>query len=465
MKTILIKLILLFLCIAPFAGLTAQPYSTYTPIINDSIKLLNIKNTIRQNYLKDSAFITGQNKKQIIGFYRERHQFLADMFKDKEFINNPEADSYLNALVTQIFNSNPQLKQLGTRFLFSRVFWPNAFSTGEGTIVFNIGLFAKLNNESQVVFVLCHELAHLYLDHSTKSILQYVNTVNSKDFQEQLKEIRKSKYEINKQLEKLEKGLVFKSRRHGREHETDADSVGLSFMQNTGYNVKEALTGLDMLDTIDKETYAADTGLQRWFSFTEYPFNKKWLKKEEGFFGGVPDKSITTKEKDSLKTHPDCKARIEKLTPDVVKMYNPGSSNFLVSEIQFNAFKNSFKFEVVEFCFVSKRISRCLYYALELLETNPDNAYLVTIIGKCFNEMYINQKEHTLNRVVDLPSPYADKNYDVLTQFIQNISLNNMASLGFYFLNSYKTKMAGSVDFEKILTISSKNFNSQNSNN
>ena len=459
MKNILIKLILIFLCVAPFAGLIAQPYSTYTPIINDSIKLQSIKNAIRQNYLKDSASITGENKKQIIGFYRERHQFLADMFKDKEFINNPEADSYLNALVTQIFNSNPQLKQLGTRFLFSRVFWPNAFSTGEGTIVFNIGLFAKLGNESQVVFVLCHELAHLYLNHSTKAILQYVNTVNAKDFQEQLKEIKKSKYEVNKQLEKLEKGLVFKSRRHGREHETDADSVGLSFMQNTGYNVKEALTGLGILDIIDKETYAADTGLQRYFNFTEYPFNKKWLKKEEGFFGGVPDKTISSKEKDSLKTHPDCKARVEKLTPAVEKMYNPGSSNFLVSKAQFNDFKNNFKFEVVEFCFVSKRISRCLYYALELLETNPDNAYLVTIIGKCFNEMYSNQKEHTLNRVVDLPSPYADKNYDVLTQFIQNISLNNMASLGFYFLNSYKTKMAGNAGFQNALTISTKNFN------
>ena len=126
-------------------------------------------------------------------------------------------------------------------------------------------------------------------------------------------------------------------------------------------------------------------------------------------------------------------------------MYSSGSSNFLVSEAKFSSFKNDFKFEVVEFCFVSKRISRCLYYVLELLETNPDNAYLVTIIGKCFNEMYSNQKEHTLNRIVDLPSPYADKNYDVLTQFIQNINLNNMASLGFYFLNSYKTKMAGNA--------------------
>ena len=464
MKHLFLKLLLFLFSSTVITEASAQPLLSYTPLVHDSLQLLNIKNTIRQNYLKDSASITGENKKQIIGFYRDRYQNLADMFKEKEFVNNPEADSYLNALVTQIFKSNPQLTKLGTRFLFSRVYWPNAFSAGDGTIVFNIGLFAKLDNESQVVFTLCHELAHLYLDHSTQGIMQYVNTVNSKDFQEQLKEIKKSKYEVNKQLEKLEKGLVFKSRRHGREHETEADSVGLSFMQNTGYSLKGALTGLGLLDEIDKDTYAADSGLQRCFSFAQMPFNKNWLKKETGFFGGVPDKNISTKEKDSLKTHPDCKARIAKLTPIVERTDKPGNKDFVVSEAQFTTLKNKFKFEVVEFCFVSKRISRCLYYALELLDANPDNVYLVTIIGKCYNEMYSNQKDHTLNRVVDLPSPYSDENYDALTQFIQNISLNNMASLGYYFLNNYKAKMAGNAGFDKAFAISSKNFTTQNAN-
>ena len=442
---------------------SAQPLLLYSPIVHDSVQLLNIKNTIRKNYLKDSASITGENKKQIIGIYRDRYQNLADMFKEKEFMNNAEADSYLNGLVTQIFKNNPQLNTLGTRFLFSRVYWPNAFSSGEGTIVFNIGLFAKLNNESEVVFVLCHELAHLYLDHSNKAIMQYVTTVNSKEFQEELKEIKKSKYEVNKQLDKLEKGLVFKDRRHGREHENEADSVGLGFMKNTGYSLTGALTGLAMLDIIDKETYAAEPGLQRFFNFTEYPFKSKWLKKEEVFFGGVPDKAISTKEKDSLKTHPDCKARIAKLTPIVERINDHNAQrpadnkDFLVSEAQFKTLTTNFKFEVVEFCWVSKRISRCLYYALELLEKNPDNVYLVTTIGKCFNEMYSNQKEHTLNRIVDLPSPYADKNYDAFTQFIQNISLTDMASIGHYFLKNYKTKMAGNADFEKALATSNKN--------
>lgn len=453
------RLILLFLFVLQLPGLHAQPFTNYTPYTNDSLQLVSIKNAIRKNYLEDSASISGENKKQLIGIYRDRYQNLADMFKEKEFIHNPEADGYLQALVAEIFNSNPQLKKLGTRFLFSRVFWPNAFSSGEGTIVFNIGLFAKLNTESEVVFTLCHELAHLYLDHSNRGIQQYVNTVNSKDFQEQLKEIKKSKYEINKQLEKLEKGLVFKSRRHGREHEDEADSVGLSFMQNTRYNIKGSLSCLAMLDVIDKDSYAADSGLQRIFNFTAYPFNKKWLKKEESFFGGVPDKAISSKEKDSLKTHPDCKARIAKLSPAVEKLANDGRKDFLVSETRFNELKNQFKFEVVEFCFVSKRISRCLYYSLELLETNTNNAYLVTMIGKCFNEMYSNQKAHTLNRVVDLPSPYADKNYDVLTQFIQNISLDDMAAIGYYFLNNYKTLMAGDPGFDKALATGTKNFN------
>ena len=458
MKHIPGKLILLLLCCACIKNrLSAQPLQNYTPIVNDSLQLDKIRNTIWLNYRKDSASITGENKKQIIGIYRDRYQNLADMFKEKEFLNNTEADEYLQALVTKIFNANPQLNQLGTRFLFSRVYWPNAFSSGEGTIVFNLGLFTRLDNESQVVFVLCHELAHLYLDHSTKGIMQYVNTVNSKDFQEQLKDIKRSKYEINKQLEKLEKGLVFKSRRHGREHENEADSVGLSFMQNTGYNVNGALTGLALLDIIDKDTYPADSGLLRHFNSPAYPFNKKWLKKEEGFFGGVPDKALSTKEKDSLKTHPDCKARIANLTPKVEKIYNAGSSNFLVSESSFNRLKNNFQFEVVEFCFVSKRISRCLCYAMELLEKNPDNAYLVSTVGNCFNEMYSNQKSHTLNRVVDLPSPYSDKNYDILTQFIQNLSLDNMASLNYYFLTGYKTKLAGNAAFDKALATVSKN--------
>ncbi|MBK7123623.1 MAG: hypothetical protein IPH68_12925 [Chitinophagaceae bacterium] len=45
----------------------------------------------------------------------------------------------------------------------------------------------------------------------------------------------------------------------------------------------------------------------------------------------------------------------------------------------------------------------------------------------------------------------------MLTQFIQNISLGDMASIGYYFLNSYKPVMAGEPGFDKALATSIKN--------
>ena len=443
-------LLILLSCICA-ATLFAQKPVSYSPFANDSLQLLNINNAIKQHYLKDSASAGGENKKYIVNLYRERYQYLDDMFKEKEFMANAEPDEYLSLLVNEIFKSNPELKTLGTRFLFSKVYWPNAFSTGEGTIVFNIGLFSKLDNESQVIFVLCHELAHLYLDHSNKAIHQYVNTVYSSNFQDELKDIKRSKYEKNKQLEKLVKGITFKSRRHGREHESEADSVGLVFMQRTTFNVRGSLTCLALLDSIDKEKYVPEADLQRMFNFSEYPFQKNWLRKEEAFFGGVTDKKLNDKEEDSLKTHPDCKVRIIRLTPTIEKLNIGAGEDFVVSEARFRNLKQKFKYEIIDFCFRSDRVSRSLYYTMELLNEEPDNAYLVSMIGKCFASFYENQKEHTLNHVVDLPSPYLDKNYNSLLEFLQNIRISDMAAIGHYFLQSYESKLSSNGDFMKTL--------------
>ncbi len=441
------RIILLFTWSLLAFDLFAQPAISYTPIANDSLQLLTIKNAVHQRYLKDSASITGENKKYIIKEYRGRYEFINDMFTQKELMASAETDNYLSSLVNEIFKGNPELKQLGTHFHFSRVYWPNASSTGEGTIIFNIGLFSKLDNESQVAFVLCHELAHLYLDHMNKTILQYVSTLYSDEVQQELKDIKRSQYEKNKQLDNMAKGLVFKSRRHGRQHESEADSMGLVFLQHTSFNVKEALTSLALLDDIDKDKYEPVAGLKRYLNFPEYPFQEKWIKKEEAFFGGVADTKLTSKEEDSLKTHPDCKARIVKLSPSVEKLRSNPGNNFVVSEAKFNELKERFKFEIIEFCFVSRRISHCLYYAMELFETHPGNAYLVTMIGKCLTSLYENQKKHTLNQVADLPSPYADKNYNTLLEFIQKISLRDIAAFSYYFLKQYENKLSADKNF------------------
>ena len=436
----------------------AQSKFEYVPVKDDSLQLLSVKNVIKQHYLSDSAALEGDYKKQMVKIYRERYDYLQEMFTHNELMANAAADDYLNSLTTEIIKNNPLLKPLGSHFHFSKVYWPNATSHGEGTIVFNLGLFAKLNTESEVVFVLCHELSHLYFDHSNKGVRQYVNTVNSEEFLQELKDIKKSKYEKNKQLDKLEKGIVFKSRRHGRMFESQADSMALVFMQNTRFNLNGALTCLGLLDEIDKDTYDTEKGLPALFNSTEYPFRTTWTRPEETLFGAMAEKKLTSKEEDSLKTHPDCKARIEKLKLIIARTVVTPGADFVIDQDRFRSLKQRFSFDIVEFCFTSKRVSRCLYYSMELLNTYPGNPYLVTMVGKCFNSFYENQTKHTLNQVVDLPSPYQEKNYNTLLRFLQNIRINEIAAIGFNFLKKYKEECGAYGDFKLIFDKTKANF-------
>ena len=139
-----------------------------------------------QRYQKDMAGVSGENKKYISDIYKERFDQISKQFSDHEVITDPKAMAYLSALLDRVIKANPPINSSELRVLFSKAWWPNAASMGEGTIFFNIGLFNRLENESQVIFVLCHELAHYLLDHSNNKIRQYVATVYSNEFQKQL---------------------------------------------------------------------------------------------------------------------------------------------------------------------------------------------------------------------------------------------------------------------------------------
>jgi len=460
MPTTAKKILLIFVIFC--SGLvSAQTSFLYVPIKNDSVLLDNMRKTIREKWVKDSLAISGDNKKALIKEYKIRFDELDFLFTRKELIGSDDCNRYLNAIANEILKGNPQLQQLGTRFLFCKTYWPNAASWGEGTIIFNISLFDKLENESQAAFIICHELAHLFLDHTNKAINQYVATVNSKEFQEELKAIKKSTYEQNKRLDQLAKGFAFKNRRHSRNHESEADSLGLVFLKNTAFSAKEALTALALLDNIDKDDFDTEKTLPVFFNFAEHPFQNRWIKKENAFFGASIDTKITTAEEDSLKTHPDCKARVKRLTPAVEWFNDAAHKKFVVNEEQFNKLKEQFRFEITNYCFEKHDVSRSLFCALKLFQKDPQNAYLAGMIGKCLNAMYENQKVHTLDNIVDRSGPYVEKNYNLLLQFIENIGLTDISSISYYFLKQYQTKFGSDKTFSDAWLESSKNFSAK----
>jgi len=458
-RSILITtLLLLLLYYSP-----AQTAWLYTPVKDDDGKLKTLQAEIRKQYEKDSVSITGENKKYILEIYRDRLKGLNELFETKEPLYSPEAAAYLAGITNEIINKNPELKTLAPRVFFSRAWWPNAYSTGEGTIVFNIDLFTRLQNESQVAFVLCHELAHLYLNHSNKKITRYINTIYSEEYQQKLKEIKKKQYDKKEELDKLEMGFAFKSLRHSREFETEADSIGLRFMKNTNYNCKESLTCLGILDEIDEEKMDYSKQLPKLFSFSGYPFKTRWIEKEAAFFGVTA--AVKDKLEDSLKTHPDCKERIKSLESILQRDSAAKGLSFVQSPEQFAQLQQLFAFEGINFSFQSKKVSRTLFNAIKLLEQNPQNVYLVTTIGNCFNQFFEKQKNHRLNNITDNPSPFREKNYNTLLEFISRLSLKDISHIGYHFMNQYSTAFSTDAAFSKAFQQIEKNYTETKSSN
>jgi Zn-dependent protease with chaperone function len=430
----------------------AQGNREFTPTAEDQAALTALSNSFQQQYRDESNRLPSLNKKDYQQVYEDRWKSVKEVFDKQEIYTSKYAQEYLNAVVGEIVKDNPGLQNNTFHCYFSRSYIPNAAYIGEGIILFNMGLFSRLTNESQVAFVLCHEISHYLLQHQEKSIDKYVTAINSAEVQAQLRKIKGSEYRKLEQLQQLVKGLAFDSRRHSRDHESEADSMAVVLMRGTHFALSGAPTTLALLDSIDKDAFDVDGCLQQTFNAGDYPFRKKWLAREDGLLGGhgrlKRDELV-----DSLKTHPDCALRIKLIGP----MVAGGKGHvFVIDSVTFRRLRALFQYEVIEYAFASAEYTQSLFLSLELLHSRPGDVYGIAQVGKVLNGLYEAQKAHTLSKVADLPSPDYPANYNALLQFVQNLYLEDLASINYYFLRAYHPQLDNYPLFKKAYEESAK---------
>jgi hypothetical protein len=442
------KLLLLLGILYPFLLQAQQeplPSLTKNPALEKKMT-----DAVTARYQSDLKGLGGQHRKYLTEIYKERYELILKKISGNEMITDEKSAAYLEQITQQILRANPSLQVGELRVLFSNAWWPNASSMGEGTIIFNIGLFHRLQNESQVAFVLGHEIAHYYLNHSNDNIHHYVNTVYSDSFQKQLKSIQKSYYRQNQQIESVAQHLTFRNRRHSRAYEHAADSMAVVLLKNTNYDLNGALSCLALLDSVDRDKFSARLDLVKHFDFPSMRFKKSWTETDALMFAIEKDDAAEKREHDSLKTHPDCATRISKLEGMVHQYNKPGVRLFLVNEQMFQSLVTAFDFEIINASFANDQVSRCLYLTLKMLEAYPNNAHLHTMVGKCLNRLYIKQKAHELGNIVDLPNPALGDEYNQLLQMIQNVRLSEIAGIAFYYVQQHRQVAEKDIDFASV---------------
>ena len=381
--------------------------------------------------------------------YEDQFKEIGKLWQSDRSVTASAAHGYLQSIVQKIVSVNAELAKTDARVVFSRDWWPNAYSMGDGTIAINAGLMVFLHNEAELVFVVSHELAHYYLDHTNKSIKQYVEKVNSEEFQNELKRLSKTEYGVNKRLEELTRSFAFSSRRHGRDNEVAADRMAFRLMKKTGYDCGAITTCLELLDKVDDSLLYQAPDIRQAFNFTDYPFRNKWIREESAIFAQLNETDETAgKENDSLKTHPDCAKRIALLHDSLVTAF-PGGKNFLVNEEMFKQLKKDFFIEMTEQCYRDNNLSRNLYYNLLLLQANESTPLAVYSIARCLNEIYDSQKNHKLGSRIDTESKGYPEGYNLLLRMLNQIRLDEIASVNYHFCKQYETEMKNYAGFRE----------------
>lgn len=441
------KAIIFFFHLFIYSAVFPQLRPVYNFQKDDSIVKKAYYEQALQNKNKLISSLGNEYKKDYQEIYEARFSEVSKLLQSTRTVTDKDVNNYLQTLLKKITDVNPELKAKEVRLLFSRDWWPNAFSMGEGTLVVNAGLMIFLDNEAELVFVICHELAHFYLDHSNRAIKKNVETYNSVAFQNELKRLSKQEYGAGQQLDELIKKLEFGNRRHSRENETEADRYAFMFMKNTGFDCNGIKTCLKLLDKVDDSLLNSSIDPELTFNFSNYPFKKKWVQKESTIFSQMSndDSPLTKKERDSLKTHPDCAVRILHLEDSISKARQ--GEKFIINSTLFGQLKKDFFVEIAEQQFNSNNLSRNLYYSLKMLQRGENTSYAMFAIARGLNVMYENQKNHKLGIITDKETRGYPADYNILLRMLDRLRLEEIANINYNFCMEHKAEMSGYTGF------------------
>ncbi|MFV5702495.1 M48 family metallopeptidase [Flavobacterium sp. XS2P12] len=387
-----------------------------------------------ENYLtkitsaKINEFSTIQQKKAKEILLERKVSFFKNV-KDSTFIFDKTINRFLQKTLAEIYHSNPQIETKDFYFLINKSLIPNAACYGNGLFSVNLGLFTLIENNDEMAFIICHEIAHYILKHNDKALEEYITTFSSKDTKQQLSTASNKKYGRRSAVTLLLKDLQFNFMKRSRSAETQADSLGFILFNNTKYNKQASINILKKLDTTDGILFNNPTNLKQNFTFEEYPFKEAWVVEEGKMFDITERVNDLEFDKDSTKTHPDIPLRIKNIIQNhTIAPTNPTRNE--IDLVQKKTAENSIKI-----FFDDSKLDFALYQLLSLYEKEELNKKAFTShVAYLLKKVYVLKEKHVFGKYVEPVNSFSEEKYiNEIRLFLNNIELKDLRKIGYYF--------------------------------
>lgn len=276
----------------------------------------------------------------------EQNYFIKEMIKDGKILYGTKLNLYIEKIADNLLVSYPELRQQ-LHFLILKSPLVNASATEQGFVLVNLGLIAQVSNESELAFVLAHEISH-FVEHHITELEKYQEKISPQDY----------------------KDYFLRYHNRSRETEMAADKWAIErYYKNSPYSY-EVLDGV-----FDVLQYA-------YLPFEEIPFPRSFVETnfyqfpENYFLTSMAPISKREDYMDTLSTHPNIqkrRANAQLLLPDAPQ---PDRKVFVQSETLFNEIRALARFECINIFLTDHDYGNALYNTYALQQLYPENQFL-----------------------------------------------------------------------------------------
>ena len=315
-------------------------------------------------YIKDSENNSRQTNND---FIQHNTVEFGNLFASGKVIFNDPLSTYAKKVLDTLLFRQPVVRnKIRIYTLKSAV--TNAYTTNDGKIFITTGLFARLQNEAQLAFILSHEIIHYLNNHAYETFV-----FNSR--------VDRKKRRVDNETRQFDDVLLTKFR-HSRANEYEADKQGLILFLQSEYSTAVIDSVFAMLDY--SELPVQNIPFDR--SFFETPYfhirNEAWLNP-----GNIEPVNIDPDFKESKSTHPNSKSRKSQIQSVLDKSQNIGAIRklFLFPEDEFSSIHDIALFDLSNVYYLDHNYEDGIYNSWLLLKRFPDNLYLRKTISRCLN--------------------------------------------------------------------------------
>jgi len=324
----------------------------------------------------------------------------------------------VNRIFNQIILANPQIPQ-NTRMVLYRSNDFNAFTMGDNVIFVHIGLFSSLQNESQIALVISHEIAHNVLRHVRKSMVESVIRETDKEINKEVNSILKSDYGQVSALNALLVPRIMESREKSRQHEFEADSLGLVFLKNTAFDIRQALS---LFHAMEKQKRNETKTIAYHKCFHIHELNSIAEKDAEY----IRESSLGSFTKDESKlpylaTHPYERQRFYRLAGQV--QADTTFATYLPTyDDNFKLIEKNVDFELIINSWKNKNLSEVIYHAIKFIETHPENSEGKEHLAMAFRVLAFLKSKRLAGKYLQLQNTKFPEDFDRVCALVNEIS-------------------------------------------